>query len=766
MRNKFENMLGYLKSPAMTRIEIVFAIFAGGFLAGRASFLDNMFVCGEGYIAASALMGVGLPAAGLGVLIGRLTMGINMAMPLQLIPSTLIFCTTLLIGLTKYRPARRTYILMCIIARIPILIFTSFLLYDILMFTISTIISAAVAFLFTECAYLLKMQRYNTNIILFILAGALLFSGLPPTGGTVSLFVIMCCIVTLFTSISFGAFYSASAGCALGIVGMLSGGFSLGFAGILGGAGLFCGAIKKTGKVMTSLMFCAMCMLISMLSDNTLFSLVSYQAMIIASVMCIIVPKSIYSKLENMNISETEEFERWKIADMISKKFDVFAECLSSLRSVFDDVSDQSDETWNKMAPVIEVACEQTCKDCNKKDRCWNVKMYDTYRALCSALVSADEKKVLKKEDVDKEFIKRCQKPQKLVNSLSSAYSAYRMQSAIDKKIMQSRETVKEHLSGACAILNDMSVGIKKSALSDDFMLAGAALKRSGANISSLEVVPQGLIVCAKSCGGTKRCNQMARDISAALDKNYIVKSSKCGGATRECRINIGPAEPLRVMFATAQKALSGASCGDAFTTKRLYDGSVLLAIADGMGAGARASLEAGSTLDLFMSFIEAGFDEDIVFSIINRALALRSSSEMFTTIDVCLIDPSLSQYKFLKVGAPPSYIIRGDKIISVHSPSLPLGILDNVMPVCIKRQAMPGDIILMASDGFDAAKYQDCIMKYSSLPPSRMARQLMIKAEDAEAPDDTTIITAKVKSPLLAKKQNDKGDWKNKIAI
>jgi hypothetical protein len=46
------------------------------------------------------------------------------------------------------------------------------------------------------------------------------------------------------------------------------------------------------------------------------------------------------------------------------------------------------------------------------------------------------------------------------------------------------------------------------------------------------------------------------------------------------------------------------------------------------------------------------------------------------------------------------------------------------------------------------------------------MARQLMLQAEKADTPDDTTIITAKVKSPILAKKQTEKNVWKNKIAM
>ncbi len=766
MKKKIEDILGYLKSPAMTRMQISCAIFAGGLLAGRASFLDNIFVCGEGYIAASALMGAGLPAAGLGVLIGRMTMGINMATPIVLLPSALIFSTTMLVSQTKYRPTRQTYILMCIIARLPILIFTSFLLYDILMFVIAALISAAVAYLFIECTYSIKMQKFDKNIVLFILAGALLFSGLPPTGGTFSLFVIMCCIVTLFTSISLGSFHATSVGCALGIVGMLSAGFPLSFAGILGGAGLICGAIKKVGKIGTSLMFCAMCMLLSMISNNTLFLLISYQALITSFVICILIPKSIYNRIENINNFERDEFKRWKIADLVSRKFDVFANCLTSLRSMFDDVSNSTQETWNKMAPVIEIACEQTCNKCADKDECWNIKMYDTFRVLCAALVSADENRILSKDDVDKSFIQKCKQPEELINSLSSAYSAYRMQNAIEDKITKSRDIVKKHLTGASAILKDMSIGIKRDALSDDFILAGSALKKTGVHISSLEVVPQGLIIFAKSCGGAKRCNQMARDISSAIDKNYIVKSSKCGGAAKDCRITIGPAEPLRVLFAVSQKALAGVSCGDAFMTKRLYDGTILLAIADGMGSGARASLEAGSTLDLFLSFIEAGFDEDIVFSIINRALSLRSSSEIYTTIDVCMIDPCSLQYNFLKVGAPPSYIIRDGKIITVHSPSLPLGILENVMPVCIKRQALAGDIILMASDGFEASKHYDLIHKYSNLPPSRMARLLMSKCIQDDAPDDTTIITAKVKAPIIVKDKRNKDNWKNKIAI
>ncbi len=71
-----------------------------------------------------------------------------------------------------------------------------------------------------------------------------------------------------------------------------------------------------------------------------------------------------------------------------------------------------------------------------------------------------------------------------------------------------------------------------------------------------------------------------------------------------------------------------------------------------------------------------------------------------------------------------------------------------------------------MASDGFDGENNCEMIQQYSKLPPSRMARQLMSKTMDDENLDDTTMITAKIKSPIVSKRRNKEDDWKNKIAI
>ncbi len=750
----------------MRRVRIAVAILAGGLLAGRVSLLKDMHIASEAFIVATAFFQGPIAFAALGALIGRISMGINRAIPIEVLPIVLSYSAVLLLRLTKQRPSKWVMVLICVAARLPLFIFSSFLVYDVLMFLLSQGLCIATVLSFMTAAEAIRDGEAKEGLIIIVLSVALLLSALPyQQFFGISLYMLAASALIMFTGAAFGAAYGGAAGAALGLTMVLANNGEMHIMGILAAAGVLAGALKELKRfAVIAGYFCASCLLGVLYGANP-FSVISWQTLLLSCIIIAAIPDRVYHLADRKMTGGAMRVNRWRTMDLLSKKVRAFAACLRSLHSVFEDVTHYSEgEGWQEMTPVLELVAEQCCEGCPEKGRCWQDNIYDTYRVLCMALTKANENKAVYKSDVEKTFMDNCLSPKQLTQSLNSAYVAYRMRKSMSKKIDESRELVKLHLSGTALILDEMAGGIKKDAINDSFSLMQGALDGCGADIYNMELTAEGCRISCVPCGSMKRCEKMAKRISHAMDKPYTVQSFRCGGVRSPCSIQITPAHPLRVNYGAAQTALSGSFCGDAFITKRLDSGTCLLAVADGMGSGARAAVEAKSTLDLLMSFFDAGFDEDAVFSIINRALLLRSGSEMFAAVDACFIDPLAREYRFLKVGAAPSYIIRGGEAITIYTPSIPLGIVDEATPVCIKRTAMPGDAIVLCSDGFNAKLYMEDMIKLAGAPPTRVARSL---ATQGTAKDDITVLTARIKAPLAQDKAELRLDrWKSRVAI
>ena len=754
MRTYIKSLYARMNKPSTRRAYIAVAILAGGLLAGRVSLLKDMHIASEAYIAATAFFQGPLAFAALGALIGRISLGINRAIPIEVLPMVLTFSAVLILKLTKQRPSKWIMVLICVASRLPLFIFSSFLVYDVLMFLLSQGLCVATVLSFITAYEAIRDGEAKEGLIIIVLSIALLLSALPYQAFMgISLYMLAASVLIMF------------AGAALGLTLVLANNGEMHIMGILAAAGVLAGALRELKRfaVMAGY-FCASCLLGVLYGANP-FAVISWQTLLLACVIIAAVPNRVYHLADRKMTGGAMRVNRWRTMDLLSKKVKAFAACLRSLHSVFEDVTHYSDgEGWQEMTPVLELVCEQCCEGCPEKHKCWEENIYDTYRVLCMALSKAEENKAVYKSDVDKGFMDNCLSPKQLTQSLNSAYIAYRMRKSMSKKIDESRELVKLHLSGTAVILDEMAGGIKKDTINDSFAVMQGALDGCGADIYNMELTAEGCRISCAPCGSMKRCEKMARRISSAMDKPYTLQSFRCGGVRSPCSIQIAPAHPLRINYGAAQTPLAGTFCGDAFITKRLDSGTCILALADGMGSGARAAVEAKSTLDLLMSFFNAGFDEDAVFSIINRALLLRSGSEMFAAVDACFIDPLAREYRFLKVGAAPSYIIRGGEVITIYTPSIPLGIVDEATPVCIKRTALPGDAIVLCSDGFNAKLYMDDMLRLAGAPPTRVARSL---ATQGKAKDDVTVLAARIKAPLAQDKAELRLDrWKSRVAI
>jgi stage II sporulation protein E len=130
------------------------------------------------------------------------------------------------------------------------------------------------------------------------------------------------------------------------------------------------------------------------------------------------------------------------------------------------------------------------------------------------------------------------------------------------------------------------------------------------------------------------------------------------------------------------------------------FPGRLLLTISDGMGTGISAMRESRVVVKLLEQLMGSGMEPEAAAGVVNTALYLRGGEECAATIDMAAVDLDGRYVDILKAGAPPSFLKRGNSVEMIRSSCWPAGILDKVDPEVHRRQVLPGDILIMATDG------------------------------------------------------------------
>ena len=175
--------------------------------------------------------------------------------------------------------------------------------------------------------------------------------------------------------------------------------------------------------------------------------------------------------------------------------------------------------------------------------------------------------------------------------------------------------------------------------------------------------------------------------------------------------------------------------CGDTCIAKRCEGGRLLMVLCDGMGHGENAHVQSEKTLELLMLLLEAGYTRRQAITAVNGIMLNASGDEeCFTTVDLCDVDLWNGAVTCEKLGACPTWVVRGDHLKKVEASSLPLGILEEAMPCHAEYTLHSGDILLMMSDGVadafrDEEELRHAIVESIFIQPQRMADALLRNA-------------------------------------
>ena len=196
---------------------------------------------------------------------------------------------------------------------------------------------------------------------------------------------------------------------------------------------------------------------------------------------------------------------------------------------------------------------------------------------------------------------------------------------------------------------------------------------------------------------------------------------------------------------------------GDAILNIRLKDGKYLVAISDGMGSGEEASKSSTKALRMLENLLVSGFDKNLSLDLINTSL-MNQNAEIFSTLDIAIIDLYMGNIEFIKSGACPTYIKNKKKVQIIKSNSLPTGMVAEGQIQSFDKDIEADDILLMCSDGILDAnieyKNKELWLKYTledieTTNTKKIADLILNEAIDnnyGTIKDDMSIIICKFK--------------------
>ena len=203
---------------------------------------------------------------------------------------------------------------------------------------------------------------------------------------------------------------------------------------------------------------------------------------------------------------------------------------------------------------------------------------------------------------------------------------------------------------------------------------------------------------------------------------------------------------------ASCHSRQAGVPSGDSHAIRSLEGDRLLLMLSDGMGSGEAAARESAQTLRLLGQFLAADVPKSLALETVNELMLARTDSDMFATVDLCVIDLASGVAEFSKLAACRSLIVRREEVLTVEGGRLPLGILEGVRPSVCRVQLEPGDVVVMASDGVMEAVDEETLARllidHSRQPPEMLAETIVTRVEQLADParrDDMTALCARI---------------------
>ena len=657
-----------------------------------------------------------------------------------------------------------------------------FLLYDVFM----SIISSSIVYVFYKLfvnglAFIKDFNIKKAFTMEELIAGVLIISLASLSLKDINIFYLnLSNIIIIFMIMVLGwkngMVTGAVSGISIGLAISFVDGTSLVQISMFAISGILSGLLNRFGKIGVILGFILGNAILTYFVRGASTMIIYFREIFIASIGLLLVPNKIKLELEdligkNKLISNTGDNRLEESNDEVSEKLktisDMFNELFSNVdkenaveqESFVQDFLDNLEEVKNNIF-YDEISNEENGI---AKDICTTLKEKEILldNDLINILKEHNNYVIMKDENIKNDL-------QEIVKIANRTLKIFEINKAKKQERKNNMATISQNLKNVTKVIDKCAeeIKVKKENIYENkekelgLLLKSKKIKINNVRIKKLK--NEKFIVELKLDYYDERLKEkevivnIADIISKSLGTRIVFQRERKNDEKKEYYQMYSSEDKFVLQVGSAKITKDGSEIsGDCSLQIKLADGKYLLAIADGMGSGEKARECSKIALRLVKQMLSAGFNKDESIKMINSRLNLAGNSEIYSSLDISILDLYVGKVELLKNGACSTYIKNKKNIRKIDSTSMPVGIVNNIELQSNTIDIIDGDIIIMCSDGVLEAKddtkrewIEDFLKNVSTNNVQKLADLILAEAVDNSfgiAQDDMTVIVSKI---------------------
>lgn len=491
-------------------------------------------------------------------------------------------------------------------------------------------------------------------------------------------------------------------------------------------SGMIAGILNRFGKLGVIIGFALGNVILAYVSNGYTIELIHFKEILIASIGLLAVPKTLHIDLE-------EFIGNSKFLPVVpNRALNKSKEVAENLNSVSEAIQEMA-TAYKKYEPrTFE---ENTHRNANKQifiaELLNNLEpyrenmLYDDIANVDGKIIDKIFSILLGKQQIEKEDLLKTfaecnsyiiesndnnvsklleKNINEIVRTINMSYRISKSDFIWRKKVEQNNANMEKQLNGVSKAIQNMAKDIQKELeLGEKYEKENKEiieiLKQKDINIEDISISKEDRYIVdiyLNEILETLKINTIEKVLTKVLKENIVLNDEVSLGKKLSFI-----SDDKYVMAIGSGEAIKNKSkvSGDSTLNIRLKDGKYLVAISDGMGSGQEAKKSSTQALRMLENLLLSGFDKNTSLELINTSL-INQNSEVFSTLDIAIIDLYKGTIEFIKSGACPTYIKNKKKVQIIKSNTLPVGIIDVNDVQTFDKDISMGDIMLMCSDG------------------------------------------------------------------
>ena len=629
------------------------------------------------------------------------------------------------------------------LGQVIMLLFKSFLVYDLLISISSGIIGYIFYKIFSKSIIVLSEIRTKRAFALEEVMGAVLMVSIASTplgdfkilGLQISniISILLVLILGWKNGILVGTTSGVTIGVVLGIITnsspILIASFAL--------SGMFAGILSKFGKIGVIVGFVIGNVLLTYVYNGDLIELIRFKEILVASLALILIPNKIEINIQDLigknayleegaryRLNESKEMAQKinDVSDVIKEMsntymqvaattvdekeikennkeifIDELTNSIDSLKEniLYEDIVDEDENIINEIFEMLEHEEKISRKD-----------LLDIYKNNNSYIIGFDNKDTTL--TIEKDI-------NDMVSAINKAYETSKLNFVIKAKVNETNKNVSDGLNGLSKALDTIANDIKNEEI-EKFKKEKKEIiticKQRQIDVADIEIKQEKsgryiikfyLNTCKKESKIECPTKKIEEILYKVFDEEILISQDKCALKLEQniCYQTYISKDKYSMQIGISKTNKDGETIsGDSSIQIKLKDGKYLFVLSDGMGSGPEARKSSQIAVRMLGRLLSNGFDKETSIELINNTILSNNKSETYATLDTMILDLYAGNSEYIKNGAAPTFIKNKKNVDIIKSITLPTGILNNIDLVVYDRDLEDGEIIVMCTDG------------------------------------------------------------------